>query len=132
MDNYVYPAAVLFVVGRWLAAGYIRQGAPDRFCRVFVVPMMINGGLAVLGLFARPERGRDRPVVLDTRPWFGYGAGGLAVPYGTAWAGAIVVGGLLGVAMLTAVVLLVASTWWRNRVRRELAERHFATCVTVL
>ncbi len=292
VDNYVYPAAVLFMVGRWLAAGYTRQAALDRFCRIYLVLIMFNGGLAVVGLFAdlspilaafwggvaldgqsvavlaanngrlsgifnqpveagvayslalfaavhlfaRPERGRDRPVVLglavlpillggvlcvskifllcglplalwqaarlgrplrrllivggglalggllagqtgltrwngswmlrmlipgagsnglfaqytadrfrtigasarawnfvlETRPWLGYGAGGLAVPYDSAWAEAVVAGGLLGVAMLAGVLLLVATSWWRTRARREPAEQRFATCVTVL
>jgi hypothetical protein len=292
VDNYVYPAAVLFMVGRWLAAGYTRQAALDRFCRIFLVLMMLNGVIAVVSLFvdlspvlaafwggvamggqsvavlaanngrlsgifnqpveagvayslalfaavhllARPERGRDRPIVLalavlpilvggvlcvskifllcglplalwqaarfgrplrrlltvggglalggvlagqlglahwngswmlrmlipgagsnglfaqytadrfrpigssarawnfvlETRPWLGYGAGGLAVPYDSAWAETVVAGGLLGVALLTGVLLLVVIAWWRTRRQREPAEQRFATCVTVL
>ncbi|WP_163553905.1 hypothetical protein [Candidatus Frankia alpina] len=72
VDNYVYPAAVLFMVGRWLAAGYTRQGALDRFCRIFVVLMMINGGLAVLGLAA------DLSPILAAF-WGGEGLGGQSV-----------------------------------------------------
>lgn len=291
MDNYLYPAAVLFMVGRWLAGGYTRTAALDRFCRIFVVMMVLNAGVAAIGLFAdisgilgafwggaaldgqsvavlalnngrlsgifnqpveagvayslalfaavylygRSGRG-DQPVllgvlaaalllggvlsvskvfllcgvpmaawqairlgrplrrllvvggglsaaavvagqaglanwngswmlrmlipgagssglfaqytadrfhsvgasarawgyVLDTRPWLGYGVGGLAVPYDSGWAEAVVVGGLVGVGLLTLMLVLVVLSWWQVRKIRSPEQRRFATSVMVL
>jgi hypothetical protein len=53
--------------------------------------------------------------VLKTSPWFGLGAGGVALPYDNGWIEALVVAGLVGVAVYTAVLVTLVVCWLRQR-----------------
>ncbi|WP_131772370.1 MULTISPECIES: hypothetical protein [Protofrankia] len=70
--------------------------------------------------------------VLATRPWFGYGASGLAVPYDSSWVEVIIVGGVLGVVLFTLVLAVLVGTWLGGRPARSGPQRPFATSVLVM
>jgi hypothetical protein len=55
-------------------------------------------------------------AVLQRSPWFGYGAGGLAVPYDDAWVEALCVAGLCGAVLYTMLLATLAVCWLRRRV----------------
>ncbi|MBY8874842.1 hypothetical protein K7640_23725 [Micromonospora sp. PLK6-60] len=56
-------------------------------------------------------------IVLDHAPWFGLGLRGLDVPYDSGWLEALVLTGLCGVLLHTAVLVLLGLRWYRNRHR---------------
>ncbi len=55
-------------------------------------------------------------AVLHDSPWFGFGAGGLAVPYDDAWVEALCVAGLYGALLYTMLLATLAVCWLRRRV----------------
>ncbi|WP_018503389.1 hypothetical protein [Parafrankia discariae] len=71
-------------------------------------------------------------LVLDTHPWFGYGAGGLTLPYDSSWTEALVVGGLVGVLLLALAVTVIVVAWLRGSPDRASPERPFAGAVIAL
>ncbi|WP_131746276.1 hypothetical protein [Frankia sp. Cppng1_Ct_nod] len=82
--------------------------------------------------------GKDGPFkvafryVSDTHPWFGYGAGGLAVPYDSSWIEMMIVGGFVGVIIFALVLVVLVYGWLKGRPTRSVPERSFATAVLVL
>ncbi|WP_250290638.1 hypothetical protein [Frankia sp. CiP1_Cm_nod1] len=70
--------------------------------------------------------------VLATRPWFGYGAGGLAVSYDSSWVEVVIVGGVLGVVLFALVLAVLAGTWLAGRPARSGPQRPFATSVLIM
>jgi hypothetical protein len=53
--------------------------------------------------------------ILNRSPWFGFGAGGLAVPYDNGWVEALVVCGLIGAAIYTFMLACLAGAWLKHR-----------------
>lgn len=68
-------------------------------------------------------------AVLDNQPVFGFGAGGLAVPFDNGWVEALMVAGLVGVVCYT-LALLIAARSWQTMVRSP--ERTFLGSLVVL
>lgn len=60
-------------------------------------------------------------AVLHDSPWFGFGAGGLAVPYDDAWVEALCVAGLCGALLYTMLLATLAVCWLRRRVPADSA-----------
>ncbi|SBW22319.1 hypothetical protein FDG2_2462 [Candidatus Protofrankia californiensis] len=97
-----------------------------------------TGGDAFLTKYTAGRLGVGSPFsvafqyVLDTQPWFGYGAGGLAVAYDSSWIEMVIVGGLFGVGLFALVLLVIISGWLRGNPTRSAHERPFATAVLIL
>lgn len=54
-------------------------------------------------------------AVMESSPIWGFGAGGLAAPYDNAWVEALVMDGIFGAVLLTAVMVVLAHAWWIAR-----------------
>ncbi|WP_206443041.1 hypothetical protein [Candidatus Protofrankia californiensis] len=67
--------------------------------------------------------------VLATQPWFGYGAGGLAVSYDSSWVEAVIVGGIVGVVLFALVLAVLIGVWISGRPAPAGPQRPFATSV---
>jgi hypothetical protein len=65
-------------------------------------------------------------AVLKSSPWYGFGAGGLATPYDNGWVEALVVAGVAGAIIYTAVLVTLAVTWARRRRSVDRAQSAFA------
>ncbi len=65
-------------------------------------------------------------AILDSSPWFGFGAGGLAIAYDNAWIEALAVAGLAGAAIYTTVLVALLGAWLRRRRIVDRAEAQFA------
>ncbi|WP_239372494.1 O-antigen ligase [Frankia sp. Cj5] len=70
--------------------------------------------------------------VSETHPWFGYGASGLAIPYDSSWIEIMVVGGFIGVAIFSFILVILIYNWLKGRPARRTPERSFATAVLLL
>ncbi|SBW22274.1 hypothetical protein FDG2_2401 [Candidatus Protofrankia californiensis] len=70
--------------------------------------------------------------VLNTQPWFGYGAGGLAVPYDSSWIEAVIVGGIVGVVLFALVLAVLVGAWLSGRPAQSGAQRPFTTSVLAM
>lgn len=110
--------------GLWIAsrAGYLPEWAGGGY----LARLMPGGDQAALTLYTGGRLGDTGTLaqvtdeVLHTSPMWGYGAAGLQVPYDSAWTEALIVGGLAGVFLLSATLLVLAHAWWR---RRQLSDR---------
>lgn len=70
--------------------------------------------------------------VIEHHTFFGLGAGGLAVPYDSAWLEALVVGGVVGVTLVMAVHVILVVRWWHLRDVLPAPEWRLAGAVTAL
>jgi hypothetical protein len=71
-------------------------------------------------------------VMLRTRPWFGFGAAGLNIPYDSAWLQLLAVSGLVGMAAYAALLVWLSSEWLRRRKGMSPAQWLLATGVVGL
>jgi hypothetical protein len=119
--------AMVVGVGAVLLAnvGASWSGAPF-MARLFAFD---NDARGAVNLYTAGRFGGDTPLwatttaVLDSSPFFGFGAAGLAVPYDNAMVEALVTGGLVGA--VCHVLLFAALIWaWRLR-RREMDSTDF-------
>ncbi|GIH14814.1 hypothetical protein [Rugosimonospora africana] len=65
-------------------------------------------------------------AVLHDSPWFGFGAGGLAVPYDDAWVEALCVAGLCGAILYTMLLAVLALSWYRRRLPPDPGQSRLA------
>ncbi len=70
--------------------------------------------------------------VLGTQPWFGYGAGGLAVPYDSSWVEVVIVGGMVGVVLFALVLAVLFGAWISGRPALSGPQRPFTTSVLAM
>jgi hypothetical protein len=71
-------------------------------------------------------------AVLNSSPWFGFGARGLAAAYDNAWVEALVIAGVAGAAIYTAVLTTLALSWLRRRLTNDAAQSSFAGGLVLL
>jgi hypothetical protein len=89
-------------------------------------------------LYTAGRFGPDTPLavtvesVLRSSPWFGFGAAGLAVAYDNAFVAALVVGGVLGVAIQALMVVALVWAWWSRRCVVEAARHRFGAGLLVV
>jgi hypothetical protein len=75
------------------------------------------------------------PVIADvmrSAPWTGFGAAGLNTPYDSLWTEALVVAGIIGVALMAAVLGLLWLRWCRQRDVLSPAQRSLAGATVAL
>jgi len=101
-DNLVLPLAVMGTTWTFTVDSRATLRA---VCVALVVAAMANAALAAVN------------AVVQSSPWFGFGAQGLAVPYDNGWVEAFVVAGACGALLYTAVLGLLVVAWWRRRSR---------------
>lgn len=65
-------------------------------------------------------------AVMAASPVWGFGAGGLMVAYDNAWIEALAMTGLVGAALMTAILLVLAHAWWAQRRDFDPAESRLA------
>ena len=73
------------------------------------------------------------PVVRDvmhSSPWYGFGAGGLGAPYDSLWVEILVLGGIAGLILAAAVIVMLGYRW--IVLRTTLAAPEWAICGAVL
>lgn len=116
-------------------AGAARLGVGADWAGGHMVTAMLHGDgagygpadLYTAGRFG--ERSTLRPAVeaiLSASPWFGFGIGGILAAYDNAWLEVLAVSGLFGVAAYTAVLVVLARTWWRRRATVDKAWSQFS------
>ncbi|GII21209.1 hypothetical protein [Planosporangium mesophilum] len=71
-------------------------------------------------------------AVLESSPWFGFGIRGLAAPYDNAWVEALVVAGIVGAVLYTAVLVTLGVIWARRRTHVDQAQSSFAGGLVLL
>jgi hypothetical protein len=114
-------------VGLWqilLVLGEIRSGlTPEWTGAKVLLRLLPSNNQEILDLYTAGRLGDDSTLavvteaVLHGSPIVGYGAGGLRVPYDNGLVEALVVGGVVGAALFTAVLITLATAWWRARRR---------------
>jgi hypothetical protein len=109
--------------GRFGEAGSV--GPPS--IAVPVAPTGDDGTVSVAGGLVAVAR-----EIVDKHAWFGVGARGLAVAYDSSWTESIVVGGLVGLALVIAVHLVLAYRFVQVRRALPAAARTLAAAVLVL
>jgi hypothetical protein len=116
-------AAVVVTVGGWVV---VRAGVLPRWSGVDFLTRLFDptsGAHSAVDLYTAGRFGERGTLstavnaVLQSSPWFGFGAQGLAVPYDNAWVEAFVVAGVCGALLYTAVLGLLVVAWWRRRSR---------------
>jgi hypothetical protein len=70
--------------------------------------------------------------VLHASPWYGFGAGGLGLPYDSLWVQVLVLAGIAGLILAAVVLLMLALRLWRLRGVTGPAEWTLAGGVLVL
>lgn len=115
--------AALYTAGR---LGYLPSwSGSDYLLRLFVG----EGNRSAVDLYTAGRLGGASTLnqvwraVIDTEPWFGFGAAGLATPADNGWIQSLMFAGLIGVAVYTAVLLLAGWSWLRTRAAMTDAER---------
>ncbi|HEY0003141.1 MAG TPA: hypothetical protein VGB74_22010 [Actinoplanes sp.] len=113
--------------------GGISSGMAPEWAGAKVLLRLLPGSDGeIVALYTAGRLGDDSTLavvteaVLHGSPMVGYGAGGLQVAYDNGWIEALVVGGVVGAVLFTAVLLTLATAWWKARRRAENPE---STCL---
>jgi hypothetical protein len=107
-----------------LALAAVRAGpAPQWTGGKFLLRLLHGGNQGVVDLYTAGRLGDSSTLavvtdaVLKGSPIVGYGAGGLQVPYDSAWIEALVIDGVFGAIIFTAVLVALVVAWWKARRR---------------
>ncbi|MEV6813766.1 hypothetical protein [Micromonospora sp. NPDC051296] len=71
-------------------------------------------------------------VVLAHAPWFGFGLGGVRIPYDSSWVEALVMAGIVGVALQAAIFAALVWCWLDARRRIDPAVARFGAGLLVI
>jgi hypothetical protein len=91
-----------------------------------------TGNATMLGFYTAGRLGSAPTLqiivsaVLKSSPWFGIGASGLAAAYDNGWVEALVVAGIAGAAIYTAVLVILGIAWFGRRHSVGVAQSRFA------
>jgi len=115
---------VAVLVAAILALLAVKYGpAPQWTGGTFLLRLVHGGDQGVVDLYTAGRLGDSSTLaivtdaVLKGSPIVGYGAGGLQVPYDSAWVEALVIGGFFGTIIFTALLTALAWGWCEARRR---------------
>ena len=112
-------AAVVMAIAVSSAAGLVPRWKGSEYLLRLLRPSDSDGGY--LDLYTAGRFGDHSTLqavvseLLGSSPWFGFGAGGVAVAYDNGWVEALAVGGLVGAATYTAILAVLAIAWTMRR-----------------
>ena len=118
-----FLAAATVGIGAWAV---VRLGVLPKWIGADFLTRLLDptsGGRSAVDLYTAGRFGERSTLstavnaVLQSSPWFGFGAQGLAVPYDNGWVEAFVVAGACGAVLYTGVLALLVVAWWRRRSR---------------
>lgn len=116
--------AVTGFLPKWLGTSYLlRLAAPGGNYLWFFSAGRFGSGSTILPV---------AKAILLMSPVIGFGLRGLAVPYDNGWIEALVFAGLIGVAVYSAVLLILFHAWWARRRHLSKAESMFAGGLVLL
>lgn len=122
-----------------LFAAVVRSGTlPAWTGQEFLLRLLPGTGQDAVTLYTAGRLGDTSTLagvtdaVLRTAPLFGFGSPGLRVPYDNAWVEALVVSGLVGGIVFTAVLTVLCLAWWNARGRLDASQWRFAGGIVVV